>query len=115
MFWKWCPFRYDSQIVTLSKDTDAVLTSMCDKNTVYDVVVKDADDKETGSLAHFILTTSKVRGGSVFRTVATAGKYGETVTIHSNADSAPILKYHSPPSGDDTPKEQRFRVVFKTL
>ncbi len=111
----WCPFRFDSQIVVLNKnDENGSVIEKINEYGAYEFVVESTYDKHNGSVACFTVA-SNAFGGSVNRSVATAGKFGEHVTLSwSKGTVHPRLKYSQTPNNDG-PTEQSFRVVWKKI
>lgn len=113
--WKWCPFHFGSQVCQLNTDSDeGVPIDAINEYGAYNIVVEDADDKENGTVCNFTISSNAIRGGSVFRSTATAGKYMEHVTVTwIQGSKTPQLKYMNKPSGEDIPTIQRFKVSFR--
>jgi hypothetical protein len=81
----------------------------------YEILVQSADDLENGTAACFFVTSNKHRGASIFRSVTSTGKWGEHLTITwKYGETHPRLTYMCPPSADG-PKQQAFKLAYKTV
>jgi hypothetical protein len=111
-----CPVAFGSQDITLKKggEEGSIITSM-ETFGMYDIMVEDANDKENGTRAFFSILATKDRGGKTFRSVSTVGKHEEHLMITWDPSQKPVLKYMKVPTGTDSPVEQTFRVVFRTI